>query len=46
MLRLLHLQNLQGEGDGGYEKKGSWHRFSADQKIASSRRKCVLGHLI
>ena len=27
-------------------EKKSLHHFSADQKIASSRRKCVLGHLI
>ena len=38
-------KSYQGKGmEGG--KKVSWHRFSADQKIASSWKKCVLGHPI
>ena len=38
-------KNYRGEGmEGG--KKVSLHRFLADQKIASSWKKCVLGHPI
>ena len=38
-------KNYRGEGmEGG--KKVSLHHFLADQKIASSWKKCVLGHPI
>ena len=42
----LQLKNLQWKGDGGWEKKVSLRRFLADQKIANSYKKCVLGHPI
>ena len=42
---LLQLQKLPWKGDGGW-KKVSLRRFLADQKIASSLKKCVLGHPI
>ena len=43
MLMLLQLQKLPGM-EGG--KKVSLHNFLADQKIASSWKKCDLGHPI
>ena len=42
-------KNYREKGmDGGEKKEVSLHRFSADQKIASSwrKKKCVLGHSI
>ena len=42
---LLHLQKLPGKGDGRW-KKVSLRCFLADQKIAISWKKCVLGHPI
>ena len=42
---LLQLQKSSGKGDGGW-KKVSLRRFLADQKIARSWKKCVLGHLL
>ena len=39
MLPLLQLQKLQGKGGGGCN-------FLADQKIAISWKKCLLGHHI
>ena len=47
---LLQLQNLPGKGDGGWKKVSVAFvlllLFFADQKIASSWEKCVLGHPI
>ena len=45
MPALLQLQKLPGNGDGGW-KKGVFASFLADQKIAISWKKCVLGHPI
>ena len=42
---LLQLQKLLWKGDGGW-KKCLCVVFLADQKIASSLKKCVLGHPI
>ena len=42
---LLQLQKLPWKRDGGW-KKVSLRRFLDDQKIASSLKKCVLGHPI
>ena len=42
---LLQLQKLPGKEDGGLEKM-SLRLFLAVQKIASSWKKCVLGHPI
>ena len=39
-------KNYRGKGMEGGEKKKSLRRFLADQKIASSQKKCVLGHPI
>ena len=44
MPALLQLQKILGNGDGGWKKKGSLRRFLADQKIASSWKKCGLVH--
>ena len=44
---LLYLQKLQGRGEGEWGGGGgggeevSLRRFGADQKIASSKKKCV-----
>ena len=43
--RCCSCKNYRGKGDGGW-KKVSLHCFSADQKIVSSWKKCVLGHPI
>ena len=44
---LLQLQKLPGKWDGGWKKEEVCLRlFGADQKIASSWKKCVLGHPI
>ena len=43
---LLQLQKLPGKGDGGWTKKCLCVVFLADQKIASSWKRCVLGHPI
>ena len=42
---LLQLLKLPWKGDGGWTKV-SLRRFLADQKIASSWKKCVLEHPI
>ena len=46
MRPLLQLQKLPGKGDGGWGKKVFLRCFLADQEIASSWKKCVLGHPI
>ena len=42
----LQLQKLPGKGDGRWKKKGVFVSFLADQKIASSWKKCFLRHPI
>ena len=42
---LLQLQKLLWKGDGGW-KESVFALFLADQKIASSSKKCILGHPI
>ena len=37
---------ITGEGMESWKRKVSLRRFLADQKIASSWKKCVLGHPI
>ena len=43
---LLYLQKIPGKGDGGWKKVSLHRQFLADQKIASSWKKRVLGHPI
>ena len=44
----LQLQKIPRKGDGGWTKKEEvfLSRFLADEKVASSWEKCVLGHPI
>ena len=46
MPALLQLQKLPGKGMEGGKKEVYLRRFSADQKITSSWKKCALGYPI